>query len=79
MYEGSVTGVNTSILDMLRDVMHNQLPVLSHGIHFDLLGTLNVLRDDDRVFAGNRCGLGEVVREIVRTEYDIHSRTRKNV
>jgi hypothetical protein len=49
--ESSVTRVYASILNMLRDEMHDHLTVLRHSIHLYLLCLLDVLREDDEMFA----------------------------
>ncbi|GKT92902.1 LOW QUALITY PROTEIN: hypothetical protein Ct61P_10752 [Colletotrichum tofieldiae] len=63
--EGCVTGVDTSVLDVLGDEVANDNTVLGNGVHLDLLGVLNVLRDNDRVLARDLGSLGEVVLEIL--------------
>ena len=45
----SITGMNTSKLDMLRDGISQNLPILSHCIHLYLLGMFDKLRHDDRM------------------------------
>ncbi|KAF3384345.1 hypothetical protein F1880_003105 [Penicillium rolfsii] len=47
--QGSVTGVNTGILNVLRNEVANHDTVAGDGIHLNLLGVLDVLGDDNRV------------------------------
>jgi len=47
--ERSVTGVNTSLLDVLRDGVYNKLTVVCDTIEVDFLCTLDELGDNDRV------------------------------
>jgi len=47
--KGSVTGVYTSLLDVLRDGVYNKLAVIRNTIEVDFLCTLDELSDDDRV------------------------------
>jgi len=77
--EGRVSGVDSSVLDVLRDVVHDHLSVLRDGVHLDLLGLLDVLGDDDGVISRDGGSLVEVGREIVRRRDDVHRSSRENV
>lgn len=77
--KGGVSRVNTSVLDVLGDVVHDHLSVSGDGIHLNLFGLLNVLGDDDWVVSGDGGSLVEVGSQVVGREDDVHGSTRKDV
>ncbi|KAI6769204.1 hypothetical protein HG531_010308 [Fusarium graminearum] len=77
--KGSITRVNTSVLNVLRDEVTNNLTVLSNSVHLNLLSVLNVLGNNDRVVSRNLNSLVQVVLQILLRVNRVHSSTRKNI
>ncbi|GKT45601.1 LOW QUALITY PROTEIN: uncharacterized protein ColSpa_05782 [Colletotrichum spaethianum] len=77
--EGGVTGVDTSVLNMLGDEVANDNTVLGNGVHLNFLGILNILGDDDGVLARDLGSLGKVVLEILFRVDSVHRGTREDV
>ncbi|KAH3666829.1 hypothetical protein OGAPHI_003278 [Ogataea philodendri] len=55
--QSGITRVDTGVLNVLGNNVHNKLTVLSNGIHFNLLGVFNILGQNDWVIWRNLNGL----------------------
>ena len=63
--DGSIARVNTRILDVLRDGVSYDLALICHGIHLDLLSTLDEARDDHWMLLADVSGHLEEAHELV--------------
>ena len=74
-----VARVHARILDVLRHIVHDQLAVLGDRIHLNLLRTLKVLGDHDRVLAVDGRSLRQVVRQVLGRVHHVHRRARQHI
>ena len=71
--------MDTGKLDVLRDGVGDNLTVLSHGVHLNLLGVLDELAHNDRmVLADVGCQLEESLQLVLVGAY-VHGSTREYV
>ncbi|GKT75685.1 hypothetical protein ColTof4_08108 [Colletotrichum tofieldiae] len=77
--KSGVTGVDTSLLDVLTNSMEDQVAVRSNTVNIDLLGTLNELADDDRVVGRHVGGGLKLLLQVLLTVNDSHGSTGKDV
>mmetsp|Transcript_14281 Transcript_14281/g.23195 ORF Transcript_14281/g.23195 Transcript_14281/m.23195 type:complete len:1459 (-) Transcript_14281:343-4719(-) len=75
----SVTGVNTGVLNVLRDGVGNDLTVLSDGININLASVLNESSKNNRVVTGDLTGTLEVLGELSSVVGDAHGGTGEHV
>jgi hypothetical protein len=71
--------VNTGLLDMLANGVHNQVALGSNTVNINLLGALNELADDDRVVRRDAAGSLKLVLEILLAVDDGHGSARQDV
>ena len=77
--ERRIARVDAGILDVLRNVVHDQLAVLRDGVHLNLLRALEVLGDHDRVLAVHGRRLRQVAAEVLGRVDDVHRRATEHV
>ena len=77
--ERRIARVDAGILDVLRDVVHDQLAVLRDGVHLNLFRALEVLGDHDRVLAVHGRRLRQVAAEVLGRVDDVHRRATEHV
>ena len=77
--EGRITGVNTSVLDVLGNKVADHDTILGDGVHLDLLSVLDVLGDNDWVLAGDLSSLLKVCGKILLRVDSVHGSSRENV
>mmetsp|Transcript_12334 Transcript_12334/g.25097 ORF Transcript_12334/g.25097 Transcript_12334/m.25097 type:complete len:618 (+) Transcript_12334:774-2627(+) len=74
-----VTRVHARVLHVLVDGRHHDLSLVGHGVHLDLLGSLDELGDHHGVVLGDVGRLGEEVSELLVILRDVHGGAGEHV
>jgi len=77
--QGSITRVDTGVLNVLTDSVDKDLTVVSDGIDIDLAGTLNELSDNNGVIGADLSGSVKLLLELAFRADDGHGSTGKDV